>query len=176
MASNLPLVRRRQLIKLGIAGVALAAVAGVGLSFRRPQVEADTGISAADADVLRAIAAAVLSASLSPDPKARAQQLDAHLAGLQLTIAAFPASTKAELSRLLAVLANPLGRFAVTGMRSDWNEARTEDVVAALQMMRRSKITLRQQSYHALRDLTNAVFYATPDNWALMGYPGPGVS
>ena len=39
--------------------------------------------------------------------------------------------------------------------------------------MRTSTLELRQQAYHALRDLTNAAFYANPDVWPLLGYPGP---
>ena len=37
----------------------------------------------------------------------------------------------------------------------------------------RLRLALRQQAYHALRDLTNAAHYADPQIWALMGYPGP---
>ena len=39
--------------------------------------------------------------------------------------------------------------------------------------MRTSRIGLRQQAYHALRDLTNAAYFADPQTWPLMGYPGP---
>jgi hypothetical protein len=39
--------------------------------------------------------------------------------------------------------------------------------------MRTSTLVLRQQAYHALRDLTNAAFYADAAAWAPMGYPGP---
>ena len=47
------------------------------------------------------------------------------------------------------------------------------DVQRSLQDMRTSSLALRQQSYHALRDLTNAAFYADPSAWPLLGYSGP---
>ena len=39
--------------------------------------------------------------------------------------------------------------------------------------MRASRIALRQQAYHALRDLTHAAYFADAATWARLGYPGP---
>ena len=39
--------------------------------------------------------------------------------------------------------------------------------------MRVSSGTTRQQVYHALRDLTNAAWFADAGSWDLLGYPGP---
>jgi hypothetical protein len=38
--------------------------------------------------------------------------------------------------------------------------------------MRDSSLALRQQAYHALRDLTNGGYFADAAPWAVMGYPG----
>jgi hypothetical protein len=46
-------------------------------------------------------------------------------------------------------------------------------VQSALQAMRSSRLELRQQAYHALRDLTNAAYFADAATWAALGYPGP---
>ena len=47
------------------------------------------------------------------------------------------------------------------------------DLQQALQDMRTSGLAMRQQIYHALRDLTNAAYYADPKAWPMLGYPGP---
>jgi hypothetical protein len=47
------------------------------------------------------------------------------------------------------------------------------EIEAALRRMRHDDAALRQQAYHALRDLSNAAFYAEPAHWSLLGYPGP---
>jgi hypothetical protein len=39
--------------------------------------------------------------------------------------------------------------------------------------MRLSSLALKQQGYHALRDLTNAAYFSDPTAWQRMGYPGP---
>jgi hypothetical protein len=39
--------------------------------------------------------------------------------------------------------------------------------------MRVSSLALKQQAYQALRDLTNAAYYADPSAWNVLGYPGP---
>ena len=39
--------------------------------------------------------------------------------------------------------------------------------------MRTASLTLPQQAYHALRDLTNAAYFADAASWSQLGYPGP---
>ena len=41
--------------------------------------------------------------------------------------------------------------------------------------MRESSLALRQQAFHALRDITNASYFADRSTWAAIGYPGPRV-
>jgi hypothetical protein len=59
------------------------------------------------------------------------------------------------------------------GLRPAWDEATVPEVQLALQGLRTSALSLRQQAYHALRDLTNAAWFADPSSWAAMGYDGP---
>ena len=39
--------------------------------------------------------------------------------------------------------------------------------------MRVSGVSLREQAYHALRDLTNAAWFAERSTWSALGYDGP---
>jgi hypothetical protein len=165
-------MQRRTLLKLGIGAAAVLAVAGGGIALLRPGL-VDGRMTPPARAVFRAVALGVLDGSLPAPPAAREAALDAHLKRLDDTLAGFPAPTQAELSQLLALLASSAGRLTLAGLRPDWSDATPGEVQHALQDMRVSALALRQQAYHALRDLTNAAYYADPQIWPLMGYPGP---
>lgn len=165
-------MQRRTLLKLGFGAAAVLAVAGGGLSLLRPGL-IDGRMTPGARSVFHAIARAVLDGSLPADAVQRASVLAAHLQRLDDTLAGFPAATQAELSQLLALLAAAPGRIALAGLHPDWPEASVDELQRAMQAMRTSSLALRQQAYHALRDLTNAAYYADVQAWPLIGYPGP---
>lgn len=99
--------------------------------------------------------------------------MQAHLQRLEASIAGLAPATRQELSDLLAVLGTAVGRRALTGLATPWAEANVVEVQHALSHMRVSSGTTRQQVYHALRDLTNAAWFADAGSWDLLGYPGP---
>lgn len=74
---------------------------------------------------------------------------------------------------MLALLSVAPSRRWLTGLSSDWEHSSLQEVEAALRQMRADPQALRQQTYHALRDLNNAAFYAQPEHWPQLGYPGP---
>ena len=124
-------------------------------------------------EVFAAVARGVLADSLPPDPVAREKALAAHLDRLDSTLAGFPPHAQAELSQLLALLAFAPGRLAIAGLSTDWADASASQIQQSMQSMRTSSIATRQQVYHALRDLTNAAYFADASAWGQMGYPGP---
>ena len=163
-------MQRRTLLKLGLLSTAVLAVAGA-VSLRPAFV--DGHLSDAARRVTHAVARAVLDGSLPADAAAREAALTGHLARLDATIAGFPAPVQAEVSQLLMLLATPPGRRGVANLAAGWEQATVPELQAALQDMRVSSLALRQQAYHALRDLTNAAYYADASVWPLLGYPGP---
>ena len=165
-------MQRRRLLKIGIGATALLAVAGAGLALLRPGLV--QGRLTPDAiSVFEAVARAVLDGSLPIDAHEREAAITAHLKRLDDAVASFPAATQTELSQLLALLASVPGRSGLAGLYSAWPEATVNDLQQALEGMRTSSLVLRQQTYHALRDLTNAAYYADSTAWVLLGYPGP---
>lgn len=130
-------------------------------------------LTSAGRRVFLGVSRAVLGYALPTEPAAQQRALNAHLARLDHAIAAFPPAVRDELSRLLGLLDTTAGRLLVAGLRADWERATEQELHTALQAMRFSSISLRQQAYHALRDLTNAAFFAEPTHWASIGYPGP---
>jgi hypothetical protein len=167
-------MQRRTLLKLGLGAAAVLAVAGGGIALMRPGLVDGRMASGAKA-VFRGVARGVLEGTLPAELAAREAALDAHLKRLDDTLSGFARATQAELSQLLALLASSPGRVGIAGLHSDWPDASSADVQRALQGMRTSSLALRQQTYHALRDLTNAAYYADPPIWTLLGYPGPRV-
>jgi len=165
-------MQRRSLLRLGLlASVALGA-AGAGVALWTPGWRQDRFSTSARA-LWRAVAQAVLADLLPTDAAAREAALDQHLDRLQATVAGLPPAARKELSQLLALLDLAPSRLALTGLRQGWAAADPQDVQAALQAMRLSDNTTRQQIYHALRDLTQAAYFASPTTWAVLGYPGP---
>jgi len=165
-------MQRRTLLKLGIGATVLLAVAGGGIAMLRPGLVAGR-LSDSARQVFAAVAAAVLDGSLPADKAQREAAIGAHLQRLDNMLAGFPAATQAELSQLLALLSSTAGRIGLAGLHTDWPQASVAELQQALQGMRTSSLAMRQQVYHALRDLTNAAFYADPASWSLLGYPGP---
>jgi hypothetical protein len=165
-------MQRRTLLKLGAGSAALLALAGGGLALLRPGIS-EGRLTAAGGEVFLAVARAVLDGLLPDDERARAAVLSRHLQRLDETVAGFPPATRSELSQLLALLASTPGRLGLARLRPAWPDADVTDLQNALQGMRTASLSLPQQAYHALRDLTNAAYFADAATWVPLGYPGP---
>lgn len=165
-------MQRRRLLQLGIGAAAVLAVAGGGVALLRPGLQ-NGRLAPAGREVFEAIARAVLDGMLPADANARAAALHAHLRRLDDAVAGFPAATQAELSQVLGLLGSVAGRLALAGLRPSWADARVDELQQSLQGMRIASVGLRQQAYHALRDLTNAAYFSDPSAWAALGYAGP---
>ncbi len=164
-------------MKLGLGSGLLLTLAGLGLRGIEPglQTPADGPVrqSPRSRALMGAIALAVLDSAWPADATQRSRALQAHLDLVDGAIAGFPPAMQAELGQLLTVLSSAAGRRGLAGLGTDWPEAATPAVQAALQSMRDSRLSLREQAYQALRDLHCAVFFSAPQHWSLMGYPGP---
>lgn len=165
-------MRRRTLLKIGLGSATALAVVGGGLALLQPGIDASR-LTATGRAVFLAVARAVLDGALPQDATARTQALASHLDRLDATIAALPAPTRSELSQLLALLGSAAGRMTFAGLNRSWDDADIGAVQASLRAMRQSSLAVRQQAYHALRDLTNAAYFSDPTTWLVIGYPGP---
>ncbi len=167
-------LQRRTLLKLGVGAGVAVALAGTGAALWSPGLR-QGHLSDGARLIARRVADAVLDGSLPADGPAREQALDAHLGRFDATVAGLPAAVRGELSDLFALLQAAPGRWAVAGLRRSWADASRAEITAVLQAMRVSRMAVRQQVYHALRDLTNAAWFADEAAWSAMGYPGPRV-
>ncbi len=166
-------MQRRTLLKLGVAtGTALALIGG-SVSLLHEPAWRDGRLTDAGRAVLGAVARAVLDGSLPAALAPREIALAAHLDRMDATLRALPTAMQREIADLLALLAIPPGRLALAGLTTDWPRADVLQLQSALQGMRTSRVSLRQQAYHALRDLTHGAYFADSATWSQLGYPGP---
>lgn len=157
---------------VGIGFGALLAVAGGTVALFSPG-RRDGKLTEAGRTMFAAIARAVLGPLLPQSAAVQAQMLQAHLDRVQATIAGMPPAIQAELDELVTIVSSAPGRLALVGLGTAWSTASDAQLTAALQGMRASTLALRQQAFHALRDITNASYFADPSTWGAIGYPGP---
>lgn len=165
-------MQRRTLLTVGIVTGALLAVAGGTVALLSPG-RRDGKLTEAGRTMFAAVARAVLGPLLPQGATVQAQMLQAHLDRVQATIGGMPPAMQAELDELVTIVSSAPGRLALVGLGANWAIATDAQVTAALQGMRASTLALRQQAFHALRDITNASYFADPATWAAIGYPGP---
>jgi hypothetical protein len=169
--ATLRAMQKRTLLKVGLAAGALFAIAGGTLALLQPARREGRFGDPAQA-MLAAVARAVLG-ELLPQGAAQAAALQGLVKRLEETVASMPPAMQGEVDELFTIAASAPGRVGLIGLGTAWQEASIGQVTDALQALRFSSLAMRQQAYHALRDLTNAAWFADASSWAMVGYPGP---
>jgi hypothetical protein len=165
-------MQRRTLIKLGLAAGTLLAVAGGTLALLQP-ARVGGRIAPSAGAMVGTLARSILGELWPADPARAAEAQAALTARLQDTIAGLPPGLQAEVDELLTIAASAPGRLTLFGLGTAWSDATPQQVTDTLQRLRLSSLALRQQAFHALRDLINAAWFADRSTWAAIGYPGP---
>lgn len=165
-------MNRRGWLKLGIASAAVLAASGGVLALLEPGLR-QARLTSAGRTVFAGVGRAMLDGSLPADGAAREAALAGMLDRVDALVMGLPAHAQAELSQLLSLLASGAGRRTLAGLSSDWTSASIADIQAALQSMRVSSLSLRQQAYQALHDITGSAYFSDVSTWSLLGYPGP---
>jgi hypothetical protein len=167
-------MQRRTLLKIGLLSSVALTVAGGGLLVLRAEApEPAAPVDAGQLDIFRAVARGVLAGTLPADAAVAQTMLESHLQRVDAAVRQFPPHVRAELDQLLMALKNPVGRRVIASLSTPWAQASVPELHAAFEAMRLSNWSVRQQAYHALRDLTSAAYFAEPGTWASLGYPGP---
>lgn len=165
-------MQRRNVLKLGLASAAVLGLAGGAAALLEPGLQRGK-LSAPARAVFAAVGRAVLDGSLPGVPASAQVALLGMLERVDALTVMLPPHAQAELSQLLALLSTTAGRLGVAGLAPAWPDASVAEIQAALQSMRTSMLTLRQQAYQALHDIVGAAYFSHPSAWAMLGYPGP---
>jgi hypothetical protein len=164
-------MKRRTWIKLGLISGAVLAVAAGSIALIQP-ARREGRLTERGRAVFAALAPAVLDTLLPTEPEARAHAVQAYLGRVEVALAGLPPALQAEVDELITVLGSTAGRLALTGLRNDWSVATPSELAAALQGMRESSLAVRQQAFHAVRDITSSSYFSDTGTWATIGYPG----
>ena len=159
-------------MKLGIASAALLAAGGGVLALVEPGLR-EARLTPAGRMVFSGVGRAMLDGSLPSEGAARQAALAGMLERVDALVMGLPAHAQDELSQLLALLASDAGRRTLAGLSGDWEIASIAEIQEALQSMRVSGLSLRQQAYQALHDITGSAYFSDASTWSLLGYPGP---
>ena len=171
------MLSRRQFLKTGLAGGVLLATA---FALHRPldRLGKRTLVENVPFDgalrlVMPALAPVILAGALPVDGAARLAAIQRATDAVAIAVSALSASAQREVAELFALLAFPPTRVAVAGVSLPWPEATEEDISRFLERWRNSSLDLLKSGYLALHDLTFGAWYADPQTWAGIGYPGP---
>jgi hypothetical protein len=166
-------MQRRTLLKLGLGSAVVLAVVGGATSLLQAGLQKGA-LTERSRLILSRVADAVI-AEAWPDQATlpRAAAMDALLIRINAKIAATPDTVQAELSQLLTIMDSTPGRLALVGISSTWEKVEATELTEALQSMRLSRLSLRQQAYQGLHDLVYAAYFSGKESWPVMGYPGP---
>lgn len=181
-------MQRRQLIKVGLIGAAVLGT--VSLFTARPWEPSAAANGATDASApppvppqphtllawsheAQALIGAVALVVLGPACTGSEQDRQRAVEGVKVAVSRLSPSAQREVGELLSLLTFAPARALAAGIWTDWQHACGPDVAAFLQRWRTSRLGLLQSGYHALHDLILGSWYADPQSWAGIGYPGP---
>lgn len=165
---------RRRLLKYGLASAAIIAVAPFAVRRQPPAVAAGfVHLRERDVAIWRALIPALLADAL---PEASAQR-EPLIAEILLRIDGAlgllrPPLRQATLDMLDFVdLAPPRGLSG--GYWGRWRDASVAEASAVLESWSTSRLELLRACYRSLHDFVMGAWYAMPQSWSAIGYPGP---
>lgn len=181
-AETLHALSRRGFLKVGVGFTAALACAALvpslaGCSATDPAPQAGMAwLRPDDVALFRALLPAIVTElAEAPSPR-RAELAQQALRNIDTTCAAMGEGAQAELRKLFGLLAGTPLRWALTGIRQDWNAATPQQVQAFLARWRASRLATLNAGAVVLVKLTSVSYYVMPTAWAGSGYPGPNAA
>jgi hypothetical protein len=166
-------VSRRRFVFVGLAGAAVLA----GARWLAPDAPvggpAAAGLTTDAADIVRALAPALLDGALPDDAAERDAAVTRTVAAVGAAIEGLPPASREELATLFALLASMPVRVFVAGLDGAWRDATVAEANGFLVRLQKSRWSVKRSAYDALHQLTFAAWYADPKTWPAIGYPGP---
>lgn len=169
---------RRGLLKKGfLGGILLVGAGAVPLAFRSTKVGGPPRgplalFSPEEHAIFAAVAARVVPGTGAPPSWPTAAALDCAGKADALLARCHPDVGK-EFKQLLALFENGLFGLVTTGRPTPFTRLSPDGQQARLDAWRRSRVSVLRTGSAALVRLAHATYYASPEVYALVGYPGP---
>ena len=158
---------RRTFIKAGLVGGLILGAGGAWYAATRETAPAGP-LTRSTRSMFLAIVPVMLSGMLGDKDEPVEHVVD----GVERAVAGLSSAAQAELAELFGLLGFYPARKLMTGI-GEWHLATQADVESFLNRWRYHRFALFQGAYAALHDLVLGAWYAQPDSWESIGYPGP---
>ncbi len=170
----LPGETRRTFLKKGVVGGILLLAGGVAaIAFRRSRLRTPKAalkvLSVAEYSVLAAVADRLIPAGDDFPPSSDVQCVEKVDA---LLVHADPGMV-VELRRLIAVFENALTGLVFERRPTPFTQLSADEQDRVLLEWRDSRLVFRRSGYKALKNLVDSAYYASPEVYPAVGYPGP---
>jgi len=168
---------RRRFLRRGLIGGGLLLVAGAApFAFRSTRMRQPHGtlrlLSAQEYAVLAAAAARIVPGDGAAPGWPSADALDC--AGkIDALLARIHPDAGNDFRRLLRLLESSAFGALQAGAPRPFTQSAPAEQDARLEGWRTSRLDLLRSGYQALKRLAHATYYASPETYALVGYPGP---
>ncbi|MCF8471064.1 MAG: hypothetical protein K9G30_09795 [Parvibaculum sp.] len=175
---GMPVVSRRGLLQLGLAGTAIVwggGLIGCAVSAAEAPAARRAALSPQGEKILRAIAPVILGTLLPADGVARTQALDESMAAIDDYLCHLSLPVQEEARRAFGLLDLLPVRMALLGTASRWRDAEPADIEAFLRSARASRITLLRRIHALLQSMIVLAWFDLPRAWEEIGYPGPPI-
>jgi hypothetical protein len=175
--SPAPNLNRRQFLRRGLAGGAILVAAGAApFAFRSTRLRQPRAtlrlLSPAEYSVLATVAGRIVPGDGADSKWPSAESLDC--AGkMDALMARVHPDVGRDFRRLLRLIESPLAGALLAGSPRPFTRATPAEQDARLEAWRTSRLAVLRSGYQAVKRLSHATYYASPETYSLVGYPGP---
>jgi hypothetical protein len=173
-AAELKSPARRHLLKVGIAGAVVLAVLPLFVHRDgKPVAKGFQHLRDADVDLWRALIPAMLAGVLPDDPAAREPLVVEMLYRIDGAVALLRPSLRKATVDMLDFVELSASHGLSGGYWGSWHDATVADTTRVLDSWSTSHLAMLRACYRSLHDFVMGSWYAMPQSWAAVGYPGP---
>lgn len=165
---------RRRWLKFGLAGAAVLAV--TPLFLRRgapPPAPGFHHLREPDLELWRALIPAFLADALPGGVAEREPLVAEILHRIDLGLVLLRPPLRQATFDMLDFLETSAPRGLSGGFWGEWREATVADATAVLESWSTSRLQMLRACYRSLHDFVMGSWYAMPQSWGVVGYPGP---
>lgn len=175
MRTILPLtLSRRRLLKIGLIGVGVL-FASRWMSNKPARLTTSQMAFLTDQDkiLLQAICPVILKEVIPSSDIDKKVAIETVLYNIDFCLSRMSITLKGDIRLLFDLLNNFIGRVVFARMWNSWENASQSEIEAFINRCRISEFSLYANIFIVLHSLVVNCWYAQPQSWQQIGYPGP---